>query len=360
NTILYGIDLNYSYQWQKHLLTLGFSYQHDESEKIKDREITILPSYEKGEWEKNLEDDVKRNNTGIYIQDLWEISNNFILTTGVRYNTMSRFDNQLNYRVGLTGQKNKFYGKLLYGTAYRVPVYREYLKVRVINNELQPEHLNTFEFQAGYTFKKGNFNLTFFNNSYRDFIEEISITVLRGDTLEGVDEYNLNFKSRNISGLEFNSLLYPNNNLSVILAASYLLSAKEKMGKTPDIVVPEFEYDAQKHDIHFLSKFTFNFLAAYRLFKKYNLGLNMIYYSERNKPKEYQTCIDEENRRPQNADAFAKMDVFTNAKFKNVFFELKINNVFNSRIYSPPFAKIANYDTEWPGRVLVFSIKYTL
>ncbi|MCK5148581.1 TonB-dependent receptor [bacterium] len=359
NTILYGIDCDYLYQWQKHLLTLGFSYQHDESEKIKSRTINYLPSYEKGEWKKNIEDDVKRNNIGIFIQDLWEINSNLILTTGIRYNTMSRFDDQFNYRLGLTGQKNKFYGKLLYGSAYRVPVYREYLKVGVINKELQPEHLNTFEIQAGYTFTKGNFNLTFFTNSYRDFIEEISITVLRGDTLEGSDEYNLNFKSRNISGLEFNSVLYPVNNLSIILAASYLLSAKEEMGGIPNFIVPEFEYDIKKHDLYFLSKFTFNLLTSYRIFKKYNLGVNLIYYSHRNKPKEYQTCINEEDRRPQNADAFTKVDVFTNFRFKKTFFELKINNIFNSRIYSPPFAKIANYDTEWPGRVLIFSIKHT-
>ena len=69
-----------------------------------------------------------------------EVNNNCILTTGVRYNTMSRFDDQINYRFGLTGWKNNFYGKLLYGTAYRVPAYREYIKVGVINKELQPEH----------------------------------------------------------------------------------------------------------------------------------------------------------------------------------------------------------------------------
>ena len=93
------------------------------------------------------------------------------VTSGVRYDQLSDFKDEFGYRAALTGEHASYYGKLLYGTAFRVPSYRGALDFVSYNLALRPEHLHTFEAQIGRQFKAADVNLTFYNNAYRDLIK---------------------------------------------------------------------------------------------------------------------------------------------------------------------------------------------
>jgi len=49
------------------------------------------------------------------------------------------------------------------------------------------------------------------------------------------------------------------------------------------------------------------------------------------------------------------------AKFfvvKGLSFDVKVNNVLNQKIYSPPFGRPTHYDMEWPGITFMAGVKY--
>jgi len=81
---------------------------------------------------------VTRRNEAVFVDDSWSLRTRTLLSAGVRYDRLSHFDNQFSYRAGLTHQMEYVYAKLLYGTAFRSPSYREYLSVTAFNDTLQP------------------------------------------------------------------------------------------------------------------------------------------------------------------------------------------------------------------------------
>lgn len=104
---------------------MGGSFQADRSNNI--RLLDLQP--ERASVPGLAVPGVHRKNAGAFVQDIWSLGDHVELTTGIRYDYLSDFDDSLNYRMGLTAEKGNMYGKLLYGTAYRVPSYREYLDV---------------------------------------------------------------------------------------------------------------------------------------------------------------------------------------------------------------------------------------
>ena len=83
---------------------------------------------------------------------------------------------------------------------------------------------------------------------------------------------------------------------------------------------------------------------------KYSVGLNNSFFSSRNVPTNYQDDVPESSKNLNNANGFMKTDLSIIAKpFEKVILNAKINNVFNSKFYSPPFGGSDGYDFEWPG-----------
>lgn len=77
----------------------------------------------------------------------------------------------------------------------------------------------------------------------------------------------------------------------------------------------------------------------------------MIFVSDRLTPQDYQAGVPAANRRPSNADGFFKLDVFSTIRLSSKFsLNLRVMNLLDRRIYSPPFDNPADYDVEWPGR----------
>ena len=112
----------------------------------------------------------------LYLQDEWNITENIDLTVGVRHDNFTRFEGTTNPRVGLVWRFiEDAYLKLLFATAFRAPNFREmFLQNNALiegNSNLDPEKINTYEFQVGYNLTQHiNGSVNFFYNRTRDLI----------------------------------------------------------------------------------------------------------------------------------------------------------------------------------------------
>lgn len=109
-----------------------------------------------------------RENTYVFIQDVWRFSNDWELTAGVRYDHYSDFGDTVNPRLALVWSTSRnLTTKLLYGEAFRAPSFAQ---TRAINNplvqgnsELDPEELKSYEIAFDY---RPNHDLTLNLNAF--------------------------------------------------------------------------------------------------------------------------------------------------------------------------------------------------
>jgi iron complex outermembrane receptor protein len=133
--------------FEKHKIAIGTEYQYDL--RLKQRTYDKTP----GGIYPYLDDDPEGWNFALYIQDEFTITDELILSAGVRYDYYSTFGNTVNPRIGLIYnpfEKSSF--KLLYGTAFRAPnAFELYFEDGVLpgsqksNPGLDPEEIDTYE-----------------------------------------------------------------------------------------------------------------------------------------------------------------------------------------------------------------------
>lgn len=364
NTMLIGADLDYNLKLNKHEIIGGLSWQQDRAIDIHEEITFSLDPEDLGREEAIINPNFSRDVVGLFVQDVYTITENINATAGLRYDILSNFDNQFNYRLGLTGQwESGIYAKLLYGTAYRVPSYREYITKDAPNAELTPEHLKTFEAQLGYLInKKADINVTFYNNDYSNFIQEIivdSISDGNGGFNEVDDEMAINWKSRNITGLELNSNIRPSKSISMNIGMAFILSAKETAGDLSKDIYTSQTILPGEQNITFLSSFNAFAATNYTFLEKYSISLNGIYFNDRNTPVDYQSESDVTN--PNNAEGYFKLDLAISGKFmqQKLRATARVSNLLGSKIYSTPYGGSSGYDAQWPGRTLRLAVNYT-
>jgi len=114
--------------------------------------IIPLPSVQK--WpDAFTEGTEKINFKAVFIEDIWEITDNLRLTTGVRYDWYSNFGGEASPRVGLTWEFKEGYDlKLLYGHAFRAPTFVELYNPGLGDPDLDPEKRDTYEASLGAVF----------------------------------------------------------------------------------------------------------------------------------------------------------------------------------------------------------------
>jgi len=158
---------------------------------------------ENGNWMK----DADRTVFAVYGQGIFDIKEFFSLekgvsalslTAGVRYDYYDDMGNTVNPRAGLVYEPVKeLHFKLLYGTAFRAPSFRELYAANnpanVGNPDLDPETISTAEFSVGYDFtERIRSTLTFFNVEADDLIQR---TFIGG---KGISENTGSMESRGI------------------------------------------------------------------------------------------------------------------------------------------------------------------
>ncbi|OQX17535.1 MAG: hypothetical protein BWK80_39535, partial [Desulfobacteraceae bacterium IS3] len=134
-----------------------------------------------------LPGDVERTVKALYVQgmvdfkelfSLKKAAHSLSLTAGVRYDSYDDFGDTVNPRFGLVyAPTEKLYFKVLYGTAFRAPAFRELYFINnpntIGNKDLDPETITTIEGLVGYNFTKNvRSSLTFFNVGAEDLIRK--------------------------------------------------------------------------------------------------------------------------------------------------------------------------------------------
>ncbi len=365
DTRMLGAELTYNLDLEKHSIVLGTSFQQDMATDMKEViDFHIDGQDELGTFDVLTDPNISRSYVGVYAQDSYTINEIFMLTGGVRYDAISGYDGQFNYRLGLTGKRNNFYGKLLYGTAFRVPSYREYLDIDAPNPDLMPEHLNTLEFQVGYVNKALDVSLTLYNNSYNDFIQEIVVDSVNADGtfVEIDDEMAFNFDSRNITGVELDFKTEIKAKLRIHAGAHFFISKKEKLGELdPNVYTSEAIVEGE-NDLTFLSNTSGFVNLSYQLNSNLAFGLNNLISGSRSVPPNYQAGVPLPVMNKSNADGFVKMDFYARLSLmssKKLVITAKVNNLLDNKIYSPPYGGSSGYDIEWPGLTFRAGIGYS-
>lgn len=292
---------------------------------------------------------------GLFTEYQQQIFGNHWLHLGARYDDLSEFENQSSYRISLTREGNFFHYKILFGTSYRVPNFREYLKKYnpSYNNKtpLQPEQMETLELAVGFTPDEHDILLVWYINRYKDFIREVTVNSVDGTVINnnGGDEYSFNFKEIDISGLELSWNWQATNDLSVKSSVSYLLNASENPGFLHNNIVSPRQISSQETDLLLLSDLTASFQVNYQFNPRHQFYLEAIYYGNRDVSENYQA--NAARQQASNADSHWLTSLHIQSKWsRKLSFGLGINNLMDKKIYSPALDPTTDYDNQWPGR----------
>ena len=123
------------------------------------------------------EDD--RENQYVYIQDVWQLGNDWELTAGIRYDDYSDFGDTTNPRAALVwSARHNLTVKALYGEAFRAP---SFVQTRAINNpsvlgnpDLDPETIKSYELAFDYQLRHDlNLKANIFQYQWDDIIQFI-------------------------------------------------------------------------------------------------------------------------------------------------------------------------------------------
>jgi iron complex outermembrane receptor protein len=128
-----------------------------------------LPSFQKLPDDQLL--DEERNFKAIFIEDIWDITDDLRLTLGARLDSYSDFGDEVSPRVGLTWEFINGYDlKLLYGHAFRAPTMAE-IRLSAPGIELDPETTDTYEISLGAEWTSSfSSRVTFYYREIEDFI----------------------------------------------------------------------------------------------------------------------------------------------------------------------------------------------
>lgn len=125
-----------------------------------------------------------RTNHHLFIQDEWQIADNWQLTSGMRYDHYSDFGDTTNPRLALIwATTDSITTKLLYGRAFRAPSISELFvtsnPVALGNPDLKPETIDTYELAFSH---QVNSKLNYTANTYYYKLDDlISLVQTSGD-----------------------------------------------------------------------------------------------------------------------------------------------------------------------------------
>lgn len=171
----------------------------------------------------------------ISVQDEWDFITDWTLTTGIRYDNYSDFGSTTNPRLALVWQTNyNLSTKLLYGRAFRAPVYRELKLQNQLgfngNEKLQPETIDTLELSFDYRpSEKLRGNLSLFGQRAKNLIYAVEDTTIantftfeNSGTQEGIGmEAEINWRIRPMLELSANYAWQYNRLLETDIEAPY-------------------------------------------------------------------------------------------------------------------------------------------
>jgi len=171
-----GIEIQATYRISdSNTVVAGATYEEQEIDYTPGANYEPVPGRNMLRWlpsvQKQPEISDKRNFKAFFLEDIWDITDDIRLTTGVRYDHYSDFGGHVSPRVGLTWEYMEAYDlKLLYGHAFRAPTIIETYYTDP-GSELDPETIDTFEFSLGADFSSSvSGRITLYHREEEDII----------------------------------------------------------------------------------------------------------------------------------------------------------------------------------------------
>ncbi|MBE9527194.1 MAG: TonB-dependent receptor [Proteobacteria bacterium] len=188
NATKIGLETQATYAgFAQHVLTYGAAFERQEQDDLKvitnwDGSFShpSTPYLVDRSDTENFGEDARRDINSLFIEDIWQISDNVIVNLGMRYDNFSDFGDTLNPKASLRWDiAPEFALRLLYGTAFRAPDFRDlYLSntpppAPLGNSSLQAEEIETFEIGFNSRLaKRVQLNTTIFRNQISDMIAQ--------------------------------------------------------------------------------------------------------------------------------------------------------------------------------------------
>lgn len=281
----------------------------------------------------NYNQDASRDFKAIFVQDLWDITENIRLTVGARYDDYSDFGSSFNPRAGIAWEFVKGYDiKLLYGRAFRAPSFQELYNqnnpLQQGNPNLEAEKIDTYEISLGADFSASfSGRITGFKNSIKDNI--ISVR-----TASGTGVVFQNLQSLDSQGVE--AELKYDFGKGTYLAANYTYQESE------DADTNQSFYNIPKHKG--------NIIANIRFLKNYN------WYADYH----FQSGYDRIPGDTRGSVSFGTVNTTLIAQnlFKGLELRGSVYNLLDEKYKFPyPTAALPD-DFEMPGRSFLIELKY--
>lgn len=158
--------------WPAHKLMLGIETQWNTLVKQRNFDVSPATSY--------LDINHPSHTFGVFVQDEWRLSRQWLLNLGVRYDKHSDYPAINSPRAALIYQPNdEATLKVLLGNAYRAPnAYERYYDdggvLQKANPALRPERIRSAELVADFRVAQGGrFGLSLYRNVVRDMIDQV-------------------------------------------------------------------------------------------------------------------------------------------------------------------------------------------
>ena len=265
-------------------------------------------------------------NKAVYISNLYDIDENTLLETNLRYDNYDEFDNKTTYKIGVKHHYNYLEGFITsanYYTSYDAPSAYQ-LANAAFGSLLKPSYTEGYDISAGY---KELLTLTYFHNTVEDSIDYISdpITFVGGYT-------NIDGRSK-FSGLEIESA-YTLETYNLMLSANY---------------THLFDYEKEDGtDLIRRAKDTLNASISYYTSNEMQFGIDAQYIGDR---------VDTDGGFPVASEVPTGNYTLWNLNFSteilnNIDLTINAKNIFDKEYQS-----VYGYATE--GRSLYAKVKYS-
>ncbi|MGR3177449.1 MAG: TonB-dependent receptor plug domain-containing protein [Candidatus Anammoxibacter sp.] len=195
--------------------------------------------------------------TGLFLQDIYGITDQLTLTAGVRFDHYDDIhESSINPRVALTYELiDDVTLKVMYGSAFRVPSWIELFDknnpITVGNPDLEPETTQTFD--IGVEVNKERLNL-----SLNGFITSTKDVITRNQDVADATPFFENKGELSITGMEGSARYFFNENFNVGANFTYLFKAENRETNTDLDRISDFLGNAW-FNWTFLDDFKLNF-----------------------------------------------------------------------------------------------------
>jgi len=185
-------------------------------------------------------DENERENSHVFIQDIWHLANDWELTTGLRFDHYSDFGDTANPRIALVwSARHNLTVKALYGEAFRAPSFAETGEranpAFLGNSDLKPETLKSYELAFNY---KPSYDLTLDLNLFKYYWKDIIQFI---PDMSGTTRTAQNTGEQKGHGIELEAAWQVNDHLSILSNYSWQKS-EDELNKAAAANAPEQQF----------------------------------------------------------------------------------------------------------------------